>query len=65
MRVLIDECLPRQLKAWLIGKHDAVTVQEAGWANIKNGILLRLANEAGFDVFVTADKKNIFTVVSG
>ena len=60
MRVLIDECLPRQLKAWLIGKHDAVTVQEAGWANIKNGILLRLANEAGFDVFVTADKNMYF-----
>ena len=64
MRVLIDECLPRLLKAWLIGKHDAVTVQEAGWANIKNGILLRLANEAGFDVFVTADKNMYFSRTS-
>lgn len=56
MRILIDECLPKQLKGWLAGKHDAVTVQEMGWANVKNGKLLRSANEAGFDVFVTADK---------
>ena len=56
MRILIDECLPRQLKKWLAGVHDAVTVQEMGWANVKNGKLLRAANDAGFDVFVTADK---------
>lgn len=56
MRILIDECLPKQLKVWLAGKHDAVTVQEMGWANVKNGKLLRAANEAAFDVFVTADK---------
>lgn len=56
MRVLIDECLPRQLKGWLAGVYDAVTVQEMGWANVKNGKLLRAANDAGFDVFVTADK---------
>jgi len=56
VRILIDECLPKQLKAWLAGTHEAVTVQEAGWANVKNGKLLRLANDAGFDVFITADK---------
>lgn len=55
MRILIDECLPRQLKGWL-GTSEAVTVQEQGWANVKNGKLLRAANDAGFDVFVTADK---------
>lgn len=55
MRILIDECLPRQLKGWL-GTFEAVTVQEQGWANLKNGKLLRAANDAGFDVFVTADK---------
>jgi hypothetical protein len=27
-----------------------------GWANVKNGKLLRAANDAGFDAFVTADK---------
>ncbi len=59
MRILIDECLPRQLKGWLAGRHDALTVQDMGWANIKNGKLLQLAEKAGFDVFVTADK-NIY-----
>jgi len=56
MRVLIDECLPRQLKGWLVSNHDSQTVHEVGWGNVKNGRLLRLANDAGFDVFVTADK---------
>lgn len=56
MRILIDECLPKQLKGWLAGMHEAQTVPEAGWANVKNGKLLRQANDAGYDVFVTADK---------
>lgn len=56
MRLLIDECLPKQLKGWLSGKHDASTVYEMGWDGVKNGKLLRLADAAGFDVFVTADK---------
>jgi hypothetical protein len=56
VRLLIDECLPRQLKGWLAGAHDAATVQEMGWANVKNGKLLRAVNGAGFDAFVTADK---------
>ncbi len=56
MRVLIDECLPRQLKGWLARYLDVSTVQEMGWANVKNGKLLRAANAAGFDVLLTADK---------
>lgn len=50
MRVLIDECLPRQLKGWLARYFDTSTVQEMGWANVKNGKLLLAANENGFDV---------------
>jgi hypothetical protein len=53
MRVLLDECLPRKLKRELSG-HEVRTVPEAGWAGIKNGRLLRLA-EVDFDVFVTID----------
>lgn len=58
MRVLVDECLPRQLRQWLlIARPDwaVTTVQEAGWAAMKNGTLLRAANGA-IDVLVTADK---------
>jgi hypothetical protein len=55
VRVLVDEQLPRQLVAYLVG-HDAVTVQQQGWAGLKNGELLRRAAEAGFEVFLTADQ---------
>jgi predicted nuclease of predicted toxin-antitoxin system len=54
VRVLLDECLPRQLERALVN-HEVVTVPEAGWAGTKNGALLRLA-EARFDVFITADQ---------
>jgi predicted nuclease of predicted toxin-antitoxin system len=55
MRVLLDEQLPRHL-AREIGGHGVSTVQQRGWAGLKNGELLRLAADAGFDVLVTADR---------
>ena len=55
MRVLLDECLPRQLVRDLPG-HDVTTVQREGWAGTRNGTLLRLAGNAGFGAFVTVDK---------
>jgi predicted nuclease of predicted toxin-antitoxin system len=54
MRVLLDECLPRRLKA-LLAAHEVKTVPEAGWAGKKNGELLRLA-VGSFEVFVTVDQ---------
>lgn len=54
MRVLLDEQLPRQLARALTG-HDGATVQQQGWAGLTNGELLRRAESAGFEVFVTAD----------
>lgn len=55
MRLLIDECTPRALKAFLVaGGHECRSVQEAGWAGKRNGELLKLA-EGSFDVFITLD----------
>ncbi len=54
MRILLDECLPRKLKRELAG-HEVATVPEMGWASIKNGKLLELA-EGNFDVFLAADQ---------
>jgi predicted nuclease of predicted toxin-antitoxin system len=54
MRVLVDECLPRFLRRVLPG-HFVQTAQDCGWAGIKNGELLLLAEEQ-FDVFLTSDK---------
>ncbi len=58
MRVLLDECVPRRLAAQLVG-HDVKTVPKAGWAGIKNGKLLKLA-ESAFDVFITVDRNLSF-----
>lgn len=42
MRLLLDECVPKRLKHELLG-HDLKTVQEMGWAGVKNGALVTLA----------------------
>jgi len=55
MKVLLDECVPRKLKNNLIN-HACHTVPEVGLAGKKNGELLALAREAGFEVFVTLDR---------
>ena len=54
MKILLDESVPRLLKLRL--PHlDISTVQELGWAGVRNGELLRRAEEQ-FDIFVTADQ---------
>ena len=54
MRVLLDECVPRPLRAEL-SDHEVKTVAEAGWAGVKNGALLQLA-ATQFDVLLTVDR---------
>lgn len=55
MRVLLDECVPRQLKGF-ISNHEVVTTQELGWRGIRNGRLLDCAEEEGFSILITCDK---------
>ena len=54
MRILIDECVPRKVKA-SFPMHECRTVQEAGFGGKQNGELLTLA-EGQFDVLLTVDK---------
>jgi len=57
MRILLDECLPRDLARELPG-HLVNTVPQAGWAGIGNGKLLGLiASSRKFDLFLTVDKR--------
>ena len=58
MKLLLDECIDRRL-AKDLGGHDVRTVPQMGWAGIKNGALLTLA-EAEFDVFITVDRNLSF-----
>jgi hypothetical protein len=55
VRVLLDEQLPRRLARELT-PHDVRTVQQEGWAGLKNGELLRRAAEGGFAALMTADQ---------
>ena len=55
MKILLDECVPVQVRYALAG-HEVATVQQQGWAGIKNGDLLAAAENAGFDLFILADK---------
>jgi hypothetical protein len=54
VRVLLDENLPADLTAELVG-HDARTVGQMGWVGVKNGELLsRMGNV--FQVLLTMDR---------
>jgi predicted nuclease of predicted toxin-antitoxin system len=55
VNILLDECVPARFARSLVG-HSVTTVQKRGWAGIKNGELLVLA-EKEFDAFVTVDRK--------
>ena len=54
MRVLLDENLPVDLAAELVG-HEVATVRGLGWQGIKNSELLQRAQES-YDVLVTMDR---------
>jgi hypothetical protein len=58
VKLLLDECIDRRLAIDLVG-HEVKTVPQVGWAGVKNGALLTLA-ENEFDVFVTADRNLSF-----
>lgn len=55
MKVLLDECLPLDLRHSFPG-HEAHTAQWAGFKSKKNGELLRAAENAGYAVFLTVDQ---------
>jgi hypothetical protein len=55
MRILFDQGVPRGLAASL-GSHDVTEARKLKWERISNGELLKLAEEAGFDLLLTTDK---------
>jgi hypothetical protein len=62
VKILLDECVDRRLAREISG-HDVHTVPQMGWAGIKNGDLLTLA-EKQFEVFVTVDRNLRFNKIS-
>src|SRR5271157_3105832 len=55
MLVLLDENLLHRLRL-LVPGHDVRRVDYQGWKSLSNGELLKVAEDAGFDVMVTADQ---------
>jgi rRNA-processing protein FCF1 len=54
MKILIDECVPRQIKR-VLESHEVQTVAEIGLSGIKNGELIKYV-EGHFDLFITSDR---------
>lgn len=54
MKIILDENLPRALKRYL-SAYEVTTVQEQGWAGVKNGELM-VKIDGVYDIFITSDK---------
>jgi hypothetical protein len=55
MRVLFDQGTPVGIRPFL-KEHTVQTTAQRGWDKLKNGELLKAAEDVGFDVLVTPDK---------
>jgi hypothetical protein len=55
MFVLFDQGTPVPIRPFL-REHTVQTTAQRGWDKLKNGELLKAAEDAGFDVLVTPDK---------
>ena len=57
MKIILDESAPQKLRLLIDSRHIVVTTWYQGWSGLKNGALLAAAEEAGFDLFITADQE--------
>jgi len=55
MLILFDQATPVPLRPYLKG-HVVRTAAQQGWDRLRNGDLLRVAEEAGFAMLITTDK---------
>ena len=57
MRIILDESVPQKLRLLIDSHHTVITTSFQGWSGLKNGALLSAAEEAGFELFITADQE--------
>jgi hypothetical protein len=55
LRIPLDNSTPQGLRRFL-KDHEVTSSTDLGWERLKNGRLLSAAEEAGFEVFLTADQ---------
>ncbi|MBV9769207.1 MAG: hypothetical protein JOZ32_06530 [Bryobacterales bacterium] len=53
---MFDNGTPRTLARYLINHHAVTEARARGWEELENGELLTVAETAGFEVLVTADR---------
>jgi predicted nuclease of predicted toxin-antitoxin system len=56
MRILFDNGIPRGLAALLL-EHEVVEARREGWDELTNGELLRAAEDAGYKLLLTNDRR--------
>jgi hypothetical protein len=54
MRILFDQGTPVAIRRFLTG-HSVRTTRQESWTTLTNGSLLRVAEEAKFDLLLTTD----------
>jgi hypothetical protein len=64
MFVLFDQGTPVPIRPFLKG-HTVQTTAQRGWDKLKNGELLKAAEDAGFNVLVTPDKNIRYQQITG
>ena len=57
MKIILDESVPQKLRLLIDSTHTVVTTWFQGWSGLKNGALLAAAEDAGFELFITADQE--------
>ena len=55
MKILFDNGTPKPIARVLIG-HTVIRARQIGWHELANGDLIRMAEEAGFDLLLSTDK---------
>jgi hypothetical protein len=55
MRILFDQGTPVPIRRYL-QRHEIRTAAQEGWDRLTNGELLDVAENRGFDIFLTTDK---------
>jgi len=55
MKILFDNGTPNPISRCLVG-HEVSFARQIGWHELKNGELLREAEQAGYELLLTSDK---------
>jgi hypothetical protein len=59
MLIIFDQATPVPIRPYL-NRHTVRTAAQQGWDQLKNGDLLTVAEQAGFDILLTTDRNMLY-----